>query len=214
MWRYKWWMLAIAITGSSVGYALTRTVAPKYDVSATIWVRRDPGNDGPITTPGLISNHLAWPDLAKSWIVLDQVVARLALYVLPISGPPLPALRDLRPGDELVPGRYVLQVDSTSRAYTLRRVAESETGVDSIVERGLVGDSVGRSVGFRWQPPADQLLAARRVEFEVVTPREAAVRLSNRLSVNLPPNGNIMWLRLSGENPQALAATLNTVQEV
>lgn len=212
--RYKWWMIAIAVTGSSVGYALTRTVAPKYDVSATIWVRRDQGNSGPITTPGLISNHLAWPDLAKSWIVLDQVVARLALHVTPISGGDLPALRDLRPAENLVPGRYLLEVDAATRQYTLRRTGDLQPVVDSIAERGVVGDSVGRSVGFLWQPPAEQLLAAHRVEFEVVTPREAAVRLSNRLTVTLPPNSNIMWLRLSGENPQVLAATLNMVQSV
>lgn len=214
MRRHKWWMLAIIVTGSSVGYALTQTVAPKYDVSATIWISRGGGNAGPITTPGLISNSLAWPDLAKSWIVLDKVVSRLSLHVAPLSGTTLPALRELRPSDQLVPGRYALRVDESGREYTLSRIAEERSVADSLVERGTVGDSVGRSVGFRWQPPAAQLAAGTRAEFEVVTPREAAVRLSSRLVVNLPPNGNLMWLRMSGEDPQLLAATLNMVQTV
>src|SRR5512145_3093404 len=64
--RYKWLILAIVAVGSSAGYALTRLVAPKYDVNATIWIAKGMGPNGPISSPGLISNDLAWPDLARS----------------------------------------------------------------------------------------------------------------------------------------------------
>ena len=83
--RYWWLIIGIVAIGTSVGYWLTRTVPPKYDVNATIWVAKG-GTGGAIRSPGLITDALAWQDLAKSWIVLDEVVARLALYVTPADG--------------------------------------------------------------------------------------------------------------------------------
>jgi capsular exopolysaccharide synthesis family protein len=212
--RYKWLILAIVAVGSSAGYALTRLVAPKYDVNATIWIAKGMGANGPISTPGLISNDLAWPDLARSYIVLDQVVARLALYVTPEQAGDRATLAGLRPSENLQPGRYALSIDQGGQRYELSRVLEGRGARDSLVERGAVGDSIGLSVGFVWKPEAELLGRGRRIAFEVMTPREAAVRLSRSLSTGLPPNSNMMRMGLSGPNPQVLAQTLNTIQEV
>lgn len=214
MRRHKWWMLAIIVTGTSVGYALTRTVKPKYDVYANIWIARGGGSTGPITAPGLITDYLAWPDLAKSWIVLDQVVAKLGLHVTPIDPPDFAAVRELHPSDHLRPGRYQLKVDSAGQAYTLALRSEQRGATDSLVESGLVGDSIGRAVGFEWLPSWEQFRPAQQITFEVVTPREAAVRLSRSLNVIPVQNSNLMRMTMSGDNPQLLAATLNTVQDV
>lgn len=211
--RYKWLIVAIGAVGSSAGYALTRFVDPTYEVNATIWIAQSPGNTGPITTPGLITNSLAWPDLARSWMVLDQVVARLALYVTPALPEDRDVVAGLRPSADLRPGQYELAIQPDGRTYVLARIVDDGEAQD-VVERGAVGDSVGRAVGFRWLPDSAHLTAGRRIRFEVVTPRESAVRLSRRLVVSPVLNSNLMRLQLSGSDPQLAAATLNTVQEV
>lgn len=211
--RYWWLILAVVAVGTSVGYWLTRTVRPKFDVNATIWVAKG-GSGGAIRAPGLISDALAWSDLAKSWIVLDEVVARLALYVTPVDGADAPMFSQFRPSDGLRPGRYALAVDAAGSNWSLFRLDEQHSAADSLIERGSVGDSVGRSVGFRWLPTAESMTLGRRVEFVVVTPREAAGRLNSDLKVNLPQTSNLMRLSLSGDEPRLLAATLNTVQQV
>jgi uncharacterized protein involved in exopolysaccharide biosynthesis len=81
--RYKWLILAIIAVGSSIGFALTRLVPPKYRVDGSILIRKSNPGSGPISAPGLISDPASWVDLTRSFIVLDQVVQRLGLYVEP-----------------------------------------------------------------------------------------------------------------------------------
>lgn len=212
--RRYWWLIAVVVAvGTSVGLYLTRTVPPKYDVNATIWVAKG-GSGSAVRSPGLISDALAWGDLARSWIVLDEAVARLALYVTPARAEDGPMLARLRPSDGLQPGRYALLVPADDSSYSLFRVHSERGAADSLVERGVLGDSVGRAVGFRWRPAPESLSRGRRVEFDVVTPREAAARLSRDLRVAPPQNTNLMRLGLSGDDPRFLAMTLNTIQEV
>ncbi|HSA57186.1 MAG TPA: polysaccharide biosynthesis tyrosine autokinase [Gemmatimonadaceae bacterium] len=212
--RRYWWLIAgVAAIGTSVGYWLTRTVPPKFDVYGTIWVAKG-GSGGAVRSPGLISEALAWSDLARSWIVLDEVVSRLALYVTPTEAGDAPTLSQLRPSEALRPGRYALTIDPEGANYSLLRVTEARGTADSLVETGAVGDSIGRSVGFRWHPPAESLPRGRRIEFVVVTPREAAVRLSGDLRVSPPQQSNLMRLSLSGDDPRLLSATLNMILEV
>lgn len=206
-------MLAIMVTGTSVGYALTRTVRPKYDVSGRIWIAKGQGGTGPITTPGLISDALSWTELVRAGIVLDQVVARHSLWVTPSQPADTSVLSSLQPSPQLVPGTYVLVTDAAGERYTLTRRAGRAGGEDVVVERGAVGDSVGTSVGLRWQPAASQLRGSQTVEFRVVTPREASLQLSGDLGVGLPPTSNVMTLRLTGDQPSRLAATLNTLMQ-
>jgi capsular exopolysaccharide synthesis family protein len=66
-------------------------------------------------------------------------------------------------------------------------------------------------VGFAWQPDRRLLRANDEFEFEVVTPREAAVKLQRDLVLGLPANSNLMRLGLRGEHSLMLAQTLNSV---
>lgn len=76
------------------------------------------------------------------------------------------------------------------------------------VEQGVLGDSVGRTVGFAWQPPAAALAGRASVAFTVVTPREASNTLIEKLRI---PETDAAFLKmaLSGTDPQRTAATLN-----
>jgi capsular exopolysaccharide synthesis family protein len=205
-------MLAIVAVGSGVGYALTRMVEPKYSVSASIWIQKATGAAGPITTPGLISDALSWTDLARSFVVLDNVVSKLGLHIIPEKDADSTVVRDLSPSDSLVPGRYALRVVDEGRSFVLVRRALERGVEDRVVERGGVGDSVGRSVGFHWQPSPEVLRGRSEVVFDVLSPREAAVALSRSLIVTPPSmQGNIMRLTLGGTRPVLMARTLNGI---
>jgi capsular exopolysaccharide synthesis family protein len=209
--RYKWLILAIVVTGTSVGYALTRMVRPKYDVNATIWVARQPSSQGPVTAPGLLTDALSWTELARSFVVLDRVVARLGLYVEPADLADSLVFRGLLPTEALRAGPYTLAIDASGRSYTLLRRGETREEEDQVVERGAVGDSIGRSIGLLWVPRTPLLGSNRSLEFEVITPREAATRLNRDLNVNLMPTSNMMRLYLKGDQAGLLADKMNTL---
>ncbi len=210
--RYKWLVLAVIAVGSTAGVTLTRFVKPKYDVSASIWIAATPGPSGrmgPVSAPGLVNSDVAWMELARSFSVLDKVVSKLALYVYPDVAADTLVVRDLYPSDSLQPGPYRLTIQGSS--YVLARPAQQRGEQDVVVERGAVGDSIGRAVGFQWQPSAQLLAGREQVGFYVVTPREAAFNLGSQLSVTVGQNSNLMRFQLSGSKAGLLATTLNTL---
>lgn len=210
--RYLWLIIAIVAVGTGAGVYLSRTVNPKYQVGGSIWITARPGVTGPISSAGLVSDQLSWVDLAQSNLVLDAVASELALYVDPDNPRDSLLVRSLLPTDSLQTGPFRLDVDQVGANWTLTRLPTRPGEPPSVVERGAVGDSIGRSAGFRWDPPVQELAPSRSVSFFVVTPREASNALAQRLAVTPPGrNGNLMRLRLTGEKPARLAATLNAI---
>ena len=210
--RYRWLILAIFVIGSAAGVAVTRFIKPKYAVDSTIWISEGgAGKGGPVQAPGLISSDLGWTDLVRSFIILDPVVSELALYVTPSSDKDTLVYRGLQPTDSLVPGLYRLKLTPNKAKYELTQLAQQRGEVEKVVERGTVGDSIGRKVGFQWIPDKKLLRRTDSYEFEVVTPREAAVGLQRDLVVGLPQNSNLMRLGLRGEHSMLLAQTMNHV---
>lgn len=210
--RYKWLILAVVAVGSSAGFALTRLVSPKYTVNGSIIIRQTASGSGPISAPGLITGGSAWVDLTRSFIVLDQVVQSLGLYVRATNAADSSLVRDLRPSGLLRPGSYEIRIDATGSRYDLVRPAPRAGDPEVTVESGAVGDSVGRSVGFLWQPEPGRFRPGASVGFTVITPRDAAVQLFGELNV-VPPgtNSNLMRLSMTGDQPVLLAAKMNTL---
>jgi tyrosine-protein kinase Etk/Wzc len=97
---------------------------------------------------------------------------------------------------------YVLKIESGGR-YTL------STGKDTIIERGAVGDSIGRKMGFGWAPDARVLTTGRTIPFSVSSLRSASARLLSTLSVSNPEDGQFLTVRLSGLDPRRTASILN-----
>jgi capsular exopolysaccharide synthesis family protein len=212
--RYRWLIAAIIAVGSTVGFLLTRAVEPKYQVNAAIWIARGGEKNGPISAPGLISNDLAWPELAKSFLVLDNVVSRLALYVEPANPADTLLYRGLLPTDSLKTGSYNLRIDAAGKRYELLRRKDEIRPADQVVERGSVGDSVGHSIGVQWAPPTSMMKPGHLSQFVGVTPREASRALSATMTVSLPLGSNLMSIALTGEQPGLMATTLNTLIHV
>ncbi|MGH7713267.1 MAG: GumC family protein [Gemmatimonadaceae bacterium] len=212
--RYKWLILATTLFGGGVGFALSKMIRPKYQVTASVWVRQQSVRDrGPIEPPGLVSGNLSWIDLVSSPAVLDSVVVRLALFASPQNARDTVVLRSMQPTDTLVPGSYQLSIRGS--AYALTRV-ESPRGeaVNVTVEQGAVGDSVGRAIGISWLPDWSLIARDRSTSFDLVQPREASARVQRQLIPVLPQESNFMRLLLGGSEPVLLASTLNTILDV
>jgi succinoglycan biosynthesis transport protein ExoP len=210
--RYRWLLVLGGILGLGLGYGLKRLRKPQYQAQATIWLQsstQQPGaqSQGPIQQAQLFGTT-AWTDLLRSYVVLDEVVRRMHLFLQPQSPSDSTALASLRLGQRFRPGVYRLTVDPSGHQFALSAVRG-----DVEIQHGNVGDSIGQSLGFMWAPDASVLRAGRTITFTVSTPRDAAVQLSNRLQAVIPPQGNFLRLMLTGTNPSFTAATLNAVAQ-
>lgn len=211
--RFKWVVLLMVLVGLSGAFVATRVMRPVYRAQANVWVdvpgRRGEGASdtrGPIRQGALLDAD-DWVELMRSYIVLDQVVRDLRLYL----GVKRPADRasfaDFGVKDEFRAGNYKLSVSGDGRAYTLA----SADGVG--LERGTVGDSIGRRLGFRWQPAPGMLPAGGTVEFSLVPPRDAALALGEQLDVRMDFNGNFLAVELRGTSPVMISNILNAVTQ-
>jgi len=211
--HFKWVVIIVMLAGLGAAIVATRRLPPVYRAQANVWVdvldrRGEVGADarGPIRQRALLDAD-AWVELLRSYIVLDQVVRDLRLYL----GVKRPADRasfaDFGVTDTFRPGRYELRIGANGREYTLA----SADGME--LERGTVGDSVGKRLGFRWAPAPASLAPGRIVEFSLVSPREAALSLGEQLAVRMDLNGNFLALELRGTSPVAIANILNAVTQ-
>lgn len=206
--RYKWLMLPTVIVGAIAGVVATRFVKPEYEAQARIWISNegmseDATRQGPITSEGIVRNS-AWIELLRSYKISDAVVMKRGLFVIPKNEKDDSVFAGFTLDDRFVPEKYVLKVDEKAKTYTL------QTATDQFVEKGTLGDSIGRKVGFRWAPPVAALQGRDEIQFTVVTPREASIALSKRLTATIPENTNFLALSLTDTRPDRAAGILNT----
>jgi len=202
--RYKWWALAILVLGTMAGIAGSRFVKPTYVVQAKVWFDRDGGGGrGPIQD-GQLLNSQSWIELLRSYAVLDSVVQEQRLYLITD-----PAQRSIFANFELKerfrPGEYRLRLASSNAGYVL------ETRSGAFVERAAFGDSLGRTVGFKWVPTKRKLDPKRGLIFNVRRPRDRARELGAQITTNMPKDGTFMQLELRGRDPVTLTRTMNSL---
>jgi len=203
--RYKWLIAAGLVVGAAGGAVATQFVKPKYQVEATVVIAEPPDPKGPIQA-GQVLKEAAWRELIKSYAILDPVARDLRLYVVPSEASDSVLFRDFDHTSDLRAGSYILTVDAPERRYTLARRSDRTSAV---VERGALGDSIGRPVGFLWQPALDG--SRSEIEFVVKTPRQVASEIQKSLDVFLPTDSRFLRLTLKGERPTEMAATMNAI---
>lgn len=209
--RFKWIILLLGVLGLGGGYAATRIIDPQYEVRATILLEQGSGaqgrDRGPIRGEQLLKES-GWQDLLRSFAIADPVVINLGLFVSPANAQDSTLFRGFRVEQQrLRPGAY--RVTVTGQRYELAIRSGLEGAQVQIVEQGTVGDSIGRPVGFQWQPGQRALGSRTAVDFNVQTPREASIALIERLGMSLKPGSNFLFLTLTGADARRTAATLN-----
>jgi len=206
--RYKWLILLVALAGTGIGFGVTQFMTPAYQTQGTVWISEDVAKggvtQGPIQGQPLVSPG-AWADLIKSSSIMDNVVRKLSLYLWPQYARDSSVFAGFQPRPGLHAGTYALTTDATNSKYTL------STKDGRVVETGIPGDSVGRTVGFGWKPPANVLGPSRVVPFTVVNPRDVSTGLISRVEVTLPQNSQFIKLTLAGTQPQRTAMILNGI---
>ena len=211
--RFKWVVILALLLGLGAAFAATRVLRPVYRAQANVWVdvpdhRGENPSDarGPIRQGALLDAD-AWVELLRSYVVLDQVVKDQRLYL------EVQRLGDrgnfvaFQVDDTFRPGDYRLSISDDGRTYTLASADGKE------LERGTVGDSVGNRLGFRWVPAPGSLPPGRAIDFSLMTPRDAALRLGEQLDVHMDLNGNFLALELQGSNPVLISNILNAVSQ-
>src|SRR3989441_145461 len=211
--RFKWVVILMVALGLGAAVAATRVLRPVYRAQANVWVdvpdrHGERGSDarGPIRQGALLDAD-AWVELLRSYVVLDQVVRDLRLYLEMNRPVDRASFIGFGVSDLCRPGNYRLSVSTDGRGYALA----SASGVD--LERGTLGDSVGSRLGFRWVPAPGSLPPGRTVEFSLVSPRDAALSLGEQLNVRMDMNGNFLALELRGTNPVLISNILNAVTQ-
>jgi len=174
-WRRAWnairrhATLVIAVIAVGVGASVlaARHWHPEYRASTTIWIASQnevqgrSAQLGPIRQDQLLQWE-SWIDLLRSYAILDPVVHDLNLNVTPASPADSTLFHAFSSAPDVRAGHYTLQVDADGK-FTL-------SGRDNaVLDRGAMGDSIGKRVGFLWAPPRDPVRFGRRVRFDVVT---------------------------------------------
>jgi capsular exopolysaccharide synthesis family protein len=209
--RFKWLVLGVVVLGTLAGYALSRfLIKPGYLARATIWVDVvDPHARTPeaFQLGGQLQLTSGWNNLLTSDAVMDFVVRQNKLYLGWENATDSAAFDRFDLEERFRIGTYTLKVDSTGKRYSL-------TGEDgTLVESGAVGDSIGRSLGWRWSPSASALPKGHVMAFSVAAPHETGLTLSTTLAVRSDADGNFMRLELKDPDPEFATSTVNAIAD-
>lgn len=207
IWRYKWMVLGLVVLGAAAGTAAARRVRPTYEAHATLWIATDPRADASFGHTGELVNNSSWIDLLRSYTILERAAKRAGMFVQPASSADRDLFTEFALRDTSRSGGFLLRIDDAGARYTL----STQAGVP--IETGTVGDSIGRAIGFLWQPAAEQLPARSVHTFAVRSLRDAANDLSSRLTTVQPDNTSFIRLTLQGGDPVSTANALNIITD-
>jgi capsular exopolysaccharide synthesis family protein len=210
--RRRWLLiLCVSLAGSILGFVATRfLIKPLYNAEATVWINATPNNSqaqtgpsGPIRQQQLLSSY-SWVELLRSFAVVDPVVRELKLNVGYRQTRDTALFRSFEWTPSARSGAYTLTIDKRAQGYTL------STDKGTVLERGAVGDSIGRKVGLTWQPDKRFLQAGRVIVFSVSSPRATSASLIASMHPTLPENGQFLKISLDGSNALRTSRTVNT----
>jgi capsular exopolysaccharide synthesis family protein len=204
--RHKWLILAVTALGTVLSIVATRFVKPQYTVTATVFVERPIERNGPIRAAELLESN-QWIELLKTNLVLDSVVQRTALFVRPARLADSSLFQGFQLADRFRPGSYALTMDPEGGRVVLEAPDRASLGSYG------VGDSVGKELGFHWQPHTELLRPGQRVAFTVISPRDASATLLGSLRTQMTERGNFMRISLTSNDPVQGAAVINILTD-
>ena len=209
IFRYKWLLAGALLVGGSGAYVAWTSIEPTYQAQGNLWIqvenRQNAGDVTPIRTSALLQSS-AWIDLLRSYQVLDTVAVNERLY-LEAPREFAPAFERFELQSQFRPGRYELAVSESGEDFVL------STGEGALVQQGSFGAPIGENVGFRWTPARGSFPAGAVVGFTVMSYRDAAQSLGDRLVTGMDRAGNFLSLSLEGTDPEKITSILNSVME-
>jgi len=196
-------ILVVVIAGSFLGRFVAHRVRPTYEAEATVWINATGVQQtSPLKQPPFL-NSGSWVELLRSFAIVDAVVRDLKLNLSYASRADSAAFRDFDWAPEVKPGSYALQISKDGNNYVL----SLPTG--PALERGVVGDSIGRKVGLRWLPEKRFLTAGRLINFSVTLPRNVSAGLVKSVHASQAEDGQFLKITLDGEDSQRTARIVN-----
>lgn len=207
--RYKWMILLIVLAGTGLGFSAARMIDPVYTANATI-VLSQPNNGGPSARGPIqaaeIFSGVSWVDLLRTSSILDNAVKRSHSYLFPAAPGDSAVFAEFDVADRLEAGDYRLTISADGSRWALA------TAQGKQIENGVVGDSIGRKVGFLWAPSAETLGRSRHIDFGVSPIREISQSVLSRMFMRRTSDeSDFLQIQLTGTNPQETARTLNAV---
>ncbi|HEX6991816.1 MAG TPA: polysaccharide biosynthesis tyrosine autokinase, partial [Gemmatimonadales bacterium] len=202
--RFRWLIIAIVLAGTGIGLVATHFIKPVYNVTSTIWIRSAENQREPNQGKGIVEGQ-NWVELLTTNVVLDTVVVKEKLYLEPSNVEDTTLFKGFEGQWPWRPGEYVLQMSPDGSSYVLK----DKAGIT--LETGRAGQPIGAKIGMRWQPSTRLLGRDRKIEFSLVTPRDASKALALNLVSNLAQDGSFLRISLSGNDPARLTRTLNLV---
>ena len=203
--RFRWLILAVVAAGTGLGLVATHFIRPIYDVTSTIWIRAMEDQQARQAQNKGVVQGQNWVQLLTTNVVLDSVVVKEKLYLEPKHVEDTLLFRSFQGQWPWRTGEYVLEMDPTGKTYTLK----DKTGI--LLESGQAGQPIGSKLGMQWAPTPALLGRDRKVEFSLVSPRDASKSLATNLVANLATEGNFLLLSLSGNDPARLTRSLNMI---
>jgi polysaccharide biosynthesis transport protein len=204
--RYKWLIASLVMLGTVGSIVGMRFVQFKYAAESTFWFDVQTRNDqmrGPIVAGGLLEED-AWVELLRSFAVLDYVVTEKRLYV-EHRDEDHTLFSSFRIDSMFRPGEYAFVVAADGRS------ADLQSGQGLSIERVEAGAPAGAPLGFIWQPDSSQYTPKRKVQFRVLTPREASKELNDKLVTRMARGGNFLRVSFTHTDPQIAADVINTL---
>jgi succinoglycan biosynthesis transport protein ExoP len=209
--RVKWLVLLLTLAGLGGGVIVSRLRPAEYVVNAELQI-------APSDHPTFTADQ--WREYIMTYSILEPVAIQRRMYMIGptrVGAPPLPhgpsgpaaVLFDgfsLR--TDYVPSSYRFKLNSTGNWEFINMTSGA-------VERGVHGDSVGRKFGFQWQPQVEPRWFGKTFDFQVVTTREAADDIKNRLGVVVVPprNPRFIVLTYSGQERGPTEGVLNDIMQ-
>jgi capsular exopolysaccharide synthesis family protein len=181
---------------------------PEYQVQSTVWISNErAGERGAPIRAGEVLRETSWPDLLTSFAILDKVVRTMSLNLQLARPADSAAFVGFGTDERFRSGTYQLKMAESGWQYKLL------DGEGTELQAGILGDSIGRKLGFLWKPSPALMSRGRTMEFTVVTPREAAMDLRDRISVRFPRESNLLRVTLTGSDPEQITAVMNALNQ-
>ena len=219
--RFKWLVLLLSLVGFGGGMLVSRLRPESFTVQADILIADQPSNAGAIQAgPAYMSEQ--WKELFANYVIVEPVAIARRHYIIGpkrVGAPPLPygpsgPDADLFTGfgvqpERLQTGNFDFKVSEKGDRWELVNTNSSRKF------SGMAGDSVGREFGFVWLPQLEKRWFGRTYSFEIITPREAADDIKERLGITMAWRAaRFMHVSLRGQDGPETAATLNDLMAV